>query len=97
MKLNFATLDVFTTKRFAGNSLGVVFDADGIDGATMQIIAREFNHPETVFVLKPEAARQHGGRAHLYARQGNAVRRPSDRRHRVGADAAPRCRQRRRA
>ena len=56
MKLNFATLDVFTTKRFAGNSLGVVFDADGIDGATMQVIAREFNHPETVFVLKPKAA-----------------------------------------
>ena len=56
MKLNFATLDVFTTERFAGNSLGVVFDADGIDGATMQVIAREFNHPETVFVLKPKAA-----------------------------------------
>ena len=56
MKLNFATLDVFTTKRFAGNPLGVVFDADGIDGATMQVIAREFNHPETVFVLKPKAA-----------------------------------------
>jgi trans-2,3-dihydro-3-hydroxyanthranilate isomerase len=56
MKLNFATLDVFTTRRFAGNSLGVVFDADGIDGATMQAVAREFNHPETVFVLKPKAA-----------------------------------------
>lgn len=56
MKLNFATLDVFTSRRFAGNSLGVVFDADGIDGATMQAIAREFNHPETVFVLAPKAA-----------------------------------------
>src|ERR1700732_2363656 len=56
MKLDFATLDVFTTKRFAGNSLGVVFDADSIDGATMQAIAREFNHPETVCVLKPKAA-----------------------------------------
>jgi trans-2,3-dihydro-3-hydroxyanthranilate isomerase len=56
MKLNFATLDIFTTKRFAGNPLGVVFDADGIDGATMQLVAREFNHPETVFVLKPKAA-----------------------------------------
>jgi trans-2,3-dihydro-3-hydroxyanthranilate isomerase len=56
MKLNFATLDVFTSRRFAGNSLGVVFDADGIDGVTMQAIAREFNHPETVFVLKPTAA-----------------------------------------
>jgi trans-2,3-dihydro-3-hydroxyanthranilate isomerase len=55
MKLNFATLDVFTSRRFAGNSLGVVFDADGIDGVTMQAIAREFNHPETVFVLAPKA------------------------------------------
>jgi trans-2,3-dihydro-3-hydroxyanthranilate isomerase len=56
MKLNFVTLDVFTATRFAGNSLGVVFDADGLDAATMQAIAREFNHPETVFVLKPKAA-----------------------------------------
>jgi predicted PhzF superfamily epimerase YddE/YHI9 len=29
MKLNFATLDVFTATRFAGNSLAVVFDAGG--------------------------------------------------------------------
>src|ERR1700689_795431 len=56
MKLNLLTLDVFKSKRFAGNSFGVVFDADGIDGATMQTIAREFNYPETVFVLKPKAA-----------------------------------------
>src|SRR5258708_30658056 len=56
MKSNVATLDVFTPKRLAGNPVGVVFDADGLDGATMQIIAREFNHPETVFVLKPKAA-----------------------------------------
>jgi len=55
MKLKFATLDVFTATRFAGNPLAVVFDADGVDGATMQAIAREFSHPETVFVLKPEA------------------------------------------
>ena len=56
MALPFATLDVFTKVRFAGNPLAVVFDADGLDGATMQAIAREFSHPETVFVLKPEAA-----------------------------------------
>ncbi len=53
MKLPFATLDVFTDTRFAGNPLGVVLEADGIDGVTMQAIAREFGHPETVFVLKP--------------------------------------------
>ena len=56
MALPFATLDVFTKVRFAGNPLAVVFDADGLDGARMQAIAREFSHPETVFVLEPEAA-----------------------------------------
>jgi trans-2,3-dihydro-3-hydroxyanthranilate isomerase len=55
MKLSFATLDVFTGQRFCGNPLAVVFDADALDDARMQTIAREFGHPETVFVLKPEA------------------------------------------
>ncbi|HWM49298.1 MAG TPA: PhzF family phenazine biosynthesis protein [Xanthobacteraceae bacterium] len=54
MKLPFATLDVFTERRYAGNPLAVVFDADALDGAAMQAIAREFSHPETVFVLRPE-------------------------------------------
>jgi trans-2,3-dihydro-3-hydroxyanthranilate isomerase len=55
MKLAFATLDVFTDTRFAGNPLAVVFDADGLAPAAMQAVAREFSHPETVFVLKPKA------------------------------------------
>jgi trans-2,3-dihydro-3-hydroxyanthranilate isomerase len=55
MKLSFATLDVFTDRRFTGNPLAVVFDADGLDDARMQLVAREFGHPETVFVLKPES------------------------------------------
>ena len=55
MSYPFVTLDVFTTQRFAGNPLAVVFDADGIDDASMQKVAREFSHPETVFVLKPKA------------------------------------------
>jgi trans-2,3-dihydro-3-hydroxyanthranilate isomerase len=54
MRLPFATLDVFTSTRFAGNPLAVVFEADALAAATMQAIAREFGHPETVFVLKPE-------------------------------------------
>lgn len=62
MKYPFVTLDVFTETRFAGNSLGVVFDADGIESAKMQAVAREFAHPETVFVLKPETA---GGTARV--------------------------------
>ncbi len=48
------TLDVFTKDRFAGNSLAVVNDADGLDDEQMQKIAQEFNLAETVFVLPPE-------------------------------------------
>lgn len=54
MSRRFVTLDVFTTQRLAGNPLAVVLDADGLDGARMQAIAREFNLSETVFVLKPD-------------------------------------------
>lgn len=51
MRRRFVTLDVFTVQRFAGNPLAVVFDSNGLDTAAMQAIAREFNFPETVFVL----------------------------------------------
>jgi trans-2,3-dihydro-3-hydroxyanthranilate isomerase len=53
MGRRFATLDVFTDRRFAGNPLAVVLEAEGLDTAAMQVIAREFNHPETVFVHAP--------------------------------------------
>lgn len=53
MRRRFATLDVFTDRRFAGNPLAVVLDPDGLDTAAMQAIAREFGHPETVFVFAP--------------------------------------------
>jgi trans-2,3-dihydro-3-hydroxyanthranilate isomerase len=53
MRRRFATLDVFTERRFAGNPLAVVLDPQGLDTAAMQVIAREFNHPETVFVFPP--------------------------------------------
>ena len=53
MRRRFATLDVFTGQRFTGNPLAVVLDAEGLDGARMQSIAREFNLSETVFVLPP--------------------------------------------
>lgn len=56
MKRKFATLDVFTRRRFEGNPLAVVFDSSGLDTAAMQAIAREFGHPETVFVLPPDDA-----------------------------------------
>lgn len=53
MRLPFHTYDVFTDQRFGGNPLAIVRDADGLDGAQMQTVAREFNLSETVFVLKP--------------------------------------------
>ncbi len=54
MRRRFITLDVFTRKRFAGNPLGMVFDADGLDTQAMQTIAREFNYSETVFIAPPQ-------------------------------------------
>jgi len=54
MKRRFFTLDVFTQKKFAGNPLAVVLEPDGLDTPAMQAIAREFGHPETVFVFPPE-------------------------------------------
>jgi len=51
MRRRYVTLDVFTLTRFAGNPLAVVFESDGLDTEAMQAIAREFNFPETVFVL----------------------------------------------
>ena len=53
MRRRFVTLDVFTNRRFAGNPLAVVLDADRLDTGAMQAIAHEFNHPETVFIFPP--------------------------------------------
>lgn len=47
-------LDVFTETALEGNPLAVVLDSEGLDAATMQRIAVEFNLSETVFVLPPE-------------------------------------------
>ncbi len=53
MKLQFHTLDVFTTRKFAGNPLAVVLGADHLSTEQMQTIAKEFNLSETTFVMKP--------------------------------------------
>jgi trans-2,3-dihydro-3-hydroxyanthranilate isomerase len=53
MKRRLYTLDVFTSKPFAGNPLAVVTDGDGISQARMQAVAREMNLSETVFVQRP--------------------------------------------
>ena len=46
--------DVFTDRRFGGNQLAVLPEAEGLSDAEMQQIAREFNFSETTFVLPPE-------------------------------------------
>ncbi|GHD99909.1 phenazine biosynthesis protein [Defluviimonas sp. 20V17] len=51
--LEFHTLDVFTATPFAGNPLAVVLGADALSPAQMQVIAREFNLSETIFVQRP--------------------------------------------
>lgn len=57
--------DVFTDKVLAGNPLAVVFDAEGLDDAGMQRIAREFNLSETVFV-KPAENPVHTARLRIF-------------------------------
>jgi trans-2,3-dihydro-3-hydroxyanthranilate isomerase len=52
-------VDVFAESRWSGNQLAVVRDAQSLDGASMQAIAREMNFSETTFVVSegPERAR----------------------------------------
>ncbi len=52
--LRFITADVFTTERFTGNQLAVVFGAEGLSTETLQAITREFNYAETSFVFAAE-------------------------------------------
>ncbi|MEO6800998.1 MAG: PhzF family phenazine biosynthesis protein [Rhodanobacter sp.] len=46
-------LDVFASRLFDGNPLAVVLDAEGLQGDTMQRIARWTNLSETAFLLPP--------------------------------------------
>ena len=47
----YVQLDVFADRPGAGNPLAVVLDAEGLDDATMQAIARWTRLPETTFVF----------------------------------------------
>jgi PhzF family phenazine biosynthesis protein len=53
MPIPFQLVDVFGQGDFTGNPLAVVLDADGLDGETMQRIARWLNLSETTFLLPP--------------------------------------------
>jgi len=57
LSVRFKQVDVFTSVPFKGNPLAVVFDADGLDTAQMQAIARWTNLSETTFLLAPTDAR----------------------------------------
>jgi trans-2,3-dihydro-3-hydroxyanthranilate isomerase len=46
--------DVFTDKKFCGNQLAVLPEAEGLSNSQMQQIAREFNFSESAFVFSPE-------------------------------------------
>ena len=54
----------------------------------MQSLAAEFNLSETTFVLPPAESGEHRAGAHLQPPRRDAVRRPSQCRHRLGAGAA---------
>jgi PhzF family phenazine biosynthesis protein len=53
MKRRYLQLDVFAGHPGDGNPLAVVLDAEGLDDATMQAIAKWTRLPETTFVLPP--------------------------------------------
>ena len=56
MTHRFKQVDVFTDRPFFGNPVAVVLDADDIDPADMQRIAKWTNLSETTFVLRPTVA-----------------------------------------
>jgi trans-2,3-dihydro-3-hydroxyanthranilate isomerase len=50
----YVVCDVFTDRPLTGNQLAVFTDARGLDGETMQALARELNYSESTFVLPAE-------------------------------------------
>jgi trans-2,3-dihydro-3-hydroxyanthranilate isomerase len=57
MKYRYYICDVFTEKRFGGNPLAVLPNADGLSDHQMQQIAREFNFSESAFVFPAKAGK----------------------------------------
>ena len=65
----YTLVDVFTDKKFGGNQLAVFRDGRGVPASTMQLIAKELNLPETVFVLPAEKDGDHRVRIFTPARE----------------------------
>jgi trans-2,3-dihydro-3-hydroxyanthranilate isomerase len=59
--LRYVVADVFTDTPLTGNQLAVFTDGRDVDTETMQMLAREMNFSETVFVVPPET----GGHARI--------------------------------
>jgi trans-2,3-dihydro-3-hydroxyanthranilate isomerase len=55
----FRIVNVFAEERFAGNPLAVFEDGRGLDDATMQALALQFNLSETTFILPSTRATAH--------------------------------------
>jgi trans-2,3-dihydro-3-hydroxyanthranilate isomerase len=51
MEAEFSLIDVFSDRPFGGNQLAVFPRAEGLSDEVMQQLAREFNFPESTFVL----------------------------------------------
>ncbi|BFU60548.1 MULTISPECIES: PhzF family phenazine biosynthesis protein [Rodentibacter] len=51
---DFYLVNVFAESHFGGNPLAVFPDAEGLSDQQMQLIARQFNLSETVFILPPK-------------------------------------------
>lgn len=51
--VSYSIVDVFTAKRFAGNPVAVIKDAQGLGDDEMQAIAQEFGFSETTFLMSP--------------------------------------------
>lgn len=56
MPYPFMQVDAFTDQPLAGNPCAIVFEADDLDNATRQAIAREMNLSETAFVVRSDVA-----------------------------------------
>ncbi len=67
-EMEYTVLDVFAERVFEGNQLAVFADGTGLTDAQMQVIAREMNLSETVFVLPRamEVEREHGVRVRIF-------------------------------
>jgi trans-2,3-dihydro-3-hydroxyanthranilate isomerase len=70
-RLPFVQLDVFSSRRFEGNSLAVFLDGRGLSDEEMQSLAREMNLSETTFILPRESSveREHGVRVRIFTVQ----------------------------